>query len=125
MVIVNNTEQTLNQLTKKLTMSSAERRRGEFYIDETRDQFGPHVRWKSNDRVPFDDMLECFQILGWITQQERDNSNHARDVDTAAFIAEYRANYRGPTAEQRAEARAAFGAGAEVVDVITGCSYRV
>lgn len=109
----------------KWTMESAENKKNDFYIDETNSAFGPHVRWNSNNRVPFDDMLECFQHLGWITLQERENSAAARDADTAAFLAEYRANYRGPSEEERAEARAEFGAGATVVNVPTGRRYTV
>lgn len=103
----------------------AHKLRREFYVDETQDRFGPHVRWTINDRVPFDDMLECFEHLGWITWQERENSKLAREIDTQAFLAEYRKNYRGPSAEEVAEARAALGPGARVVNVITGHSYTV
>lgn len=112
-------------MIKQHDLDYAQKQRGAFYVDETRDQFGPHVRWKSNDRVPFDDMLEAFQALGWITQQERDNSREARDADVTAFLAEYRANYRGPSQEELAEARAEFGAGTTVVNVITGHRYTV
>ena len=107
------------------TMQSAQKYQGQFYIDETRSEFGPHVRWNSNNNVPFDDMLEAFQQLGWITQQERDNSRDARDADTARFLADYRKNYRGPSEEELSEARAAFGAGTTVVNVITGDRYTV
>ena len=107
------------------TMQSAQKYQGQFYIDFTCNKFGPHVRWNSNNRVPFDDMLEAFQQLGWITQQERDNSRDARDADTARFLADYRKNYRGPSEEELSEARAAFGEGATVVNVITGHRYTV
>lgn len=106
-------------------LEQARKLRKEFYVDETQDQFGPHVRWKSNDRVPFDDMLEGFQALGWITHQERMNSIRARKIDTEKFLAEYRKNYRGPSEEERAEARAALGAGTKITNVITGHTYRV
>jgi hypothetical protein len=109
----------------KWTLDYAQNKRDDFYIDFTGAEFGPHVRWNSNDQVPFDDMLECFQHLGWITLQERENSARARDADTAAFLADYRKNYTGPSEEERAEARAEFGAGATVVNAITGHRYRV
>ena len=112
-------------MIKQQDIENAKKYLDKFYLDETRDEFGPHVRWKSNDRVPFDDMLECFVALGWINNQERENSNAARDADTEAFFAEYRANYRGPSEEELFEARAAFGAGATVVNVITGDRYTV
>lgn len=109
----------------KRTMEFAKKSKDKFYIDFTNSKSGPHVRWNSNDRVPFDDMLECFQALGWITAQERENSVAARDADTAAFLEEYRKNYKGPSEEERAEARAAFGAGTTVVNAITGHRYTV
>lgn len=109
----------------KSDLEYAQKNRDSFYVDETQDRFGPHVRWKINDRVPFDDMLECFEHLGWITWQERENSKLARKIDTQAFLAEYRKNYCGPSAEEVAEARAALGPGARVVNVITGHSYTV
>ena len=109
----------------KWTLDCAQNKRDDFYIDFTSAEFGPHVRWNSNDQVPFDDMLECFQHLGWITALERENSARARDADTEAFLEDYRKNYTGPSEEERAEARAAFGAGAEVVNVFTGHRYRV
>ena len=109
----------------KHDLEYAAKQRDAFYIDETRSEFGPHVRWNSNNNVPFDDMLEAFQQLGWITQQDRDNSRAARDADTARFLADYRANYRGPSEEELSEARAAFGEGATVVNVITGDRYTV
>lgn len=112
-------------MIQQYDLDYAQKQRDAFHIDETQDQFGPHVRWNSNRRVPFDDMLACFQHLGWITQQERDNSRAARDADVAAAIAEYRANYRGPSEEELSEARAAFGAGTQVVNVLTGHRYTV
>ena len=94
----------------------------DFYIDETA---GSVVRWVSNDRVPFSDMLQEFLKAGLIDSQTVTNSNEAREQDTRKFLDAYRANYRGPTAEEKFEARAAFGAGATVVNVITGTSYVV
>jgi len=97
----------------------------QFYIDETNEHTGPVVRWNSNDRVPFDDMLQEFLQAGLIDRQTLVNSNEARRVETAQFLANYRANYRGPSEEERFEARAAFGPGARVVNVITGHEYVV
>lgn len=109
----------------KWTLESAKKHANDFYVDRSDDKFGAHVRWNSNDRVPFDDMLECFQHLGWIDLQTRENSAAVRYAETQAILAEYRANYTGPSAEDRVEARAAFGAGATVVNVITGDRYTV
>lgn len=97
----------------------------QFYIDETNEHTGPVVRWNSNDQVPFNDMLCEFLQAGLIDQQTLENSNEARKADTAKFLAQYRANYRGPSEEEKLEARAAFGPGARVVNVITGHEYVV
>ena len=70
------------------TMQSALKSKNDFYVDETRGDVGPHVRWNSNDRVPFDDMLEAFQTLGWIDSQTRKNSAVARDADIDAVLKE-------------------------------------
>lgn len=94
-----------------------------FYIDETNADTGPVVRWNSNDRVPFDDMLQDFVTMGWISYLIRSNSNDTRKAEDRAFLENYRANYKGPSDEERFEARAAFGAGAEVVNVITGTKW--
>jgi hypothetical protein len=34
------------------------RRKEDFYIDETDSTSGTVVRWRSNDRIPFGDMLQ-------------------------------------------------------------------
>lgn len=82
-----------------------------------KDEHGVY-RWKSNDRVPFDDMLECWNLDEETLQKCKD----ARDADNAAFFAEYRERMKDyePSDEERFEMRAAFGEGAEVVNVITG-----
>ena len=43
-----------------------------------------------------------------------------REAQTAAFLDSYRRSYNGPSEEEKAEMRAAFGSGATVVNVITG-----
>jgi hypothetical protein len=47
-------------------------------------------------------------------------SNAQRKKDTEVILAEYRKHDRAPSQEELAEMRAAFGEGAEVVNVITG-----
>jgi len=96
-----------------------------FYIDETNDATGPVVRWNSNDQVPFNDMLEEFQKAGLVDSLVVANSNEARAQETRKFLENYRANYRGPSDEEKLEARAEFGAGTRVYNVITGTSYVV
>ena len=96
-----------------------------FYIDETNDSTGPVVRWKSNDSVPPKDVLKEFLSLGLIDGTIFENSNSARSAELSKFLQDYRDNYRGPSQEELLEARAAFGAGTRVVNVITGTSYVV
>jgi hypothetical protein len=97
----------------------------QFYIDETNDATGPVVRWNSNNAIPFGDMLQEFVNAGWIDRQTENNSLVQRKVEDRRAIENYRKNYRGPSDEERFEARAAFGPGARVVNVLTGHAYTV
>jgi hypothetical protein len=97
----------------------------QFYVDETREDTGPVVRWLSNDRIPFPDMLQNFREAGWIDRQTERNSLEQRRVEDRAALEQYVKNYRGPSAEDLAEMRAEFGAGAQVVNVLTGHRYTV
>jgi hypothetical protein len=90
------------------------------YIDE----FGA-VRWKSNDRIPFDDKLAEFAALG--IEFNKNECIVSRDIEQREALkayAEAQAN-RTPEqiAEQRAEARAAMGPGVKMVNVLTGERY--
>lgn len=83
------------------------------YIDE----YGVY-RWLSNNRVPFDDMLEC-----WTDDEFQLNAcREARNKDDAEFMAEYRERMEDyePSDEELFEMRSAFGEDTEVVNVITG-----
>ena len=75
-------------------------------------------RFESNNQVPFDDYLE----EAGVSDETRAKCKVARDIDTAAFAAEYRERMKNhvPDAEERYEMRAAFGPGASVVNVFTG-----
>jgi hypothetical protein len=80
------------------------------------------LRWNTNNAVPFRDVCTIYfgNDVAAINRCQA-----ARDADTAAFCAEYRRNYnKGPSAEERAEARAAHGEGVELVNVITGTKFR-
>ncbi len=92
----------------------------QFYIDETNEATGPVVRWNSNDRIPFPDMLQDFVRAGWIDRLTEANSLDQRRVEDREAIMAYVANYRGPSMEERFEARAAFGPGVKLVDVFSG-----
>lgn len=99
----------------------------QFYIDETRKDTGPVVRWNSNDRIPFEDMLQTFLAQGWIDSQTLQNSLQTRKIEDAEAIQRYiKSRARtGYSDEERSEMRAAFGAGARVVDVFTGKTITV
>jgi hypothetical protein len=76
------------------------------------------IRWNSNDRVPPEDIVALAIHIGLPIDLAKTNA--ARDADLDKFLAEYRANYKGPTDEERYEARAAHGPGVTLVNVITG-----
>ena len=79
-------------------------------------------RWKSNNQALFDDTLENAGIPVPAAQKM------VRDELTAIALERYIEAQNNRSAEsireQRAEARAAFGAGVEVVNVLTGEKYR-
>ena len=82
------------------------------------------VRWQSNNRIPFADMLHKFVIARLITQEVADNSEVVRQEEVAVFLGEYKKARANRTPEQIAEEafemRAAFGEGETIVDVFTG-----
>lgn len=81
------------------------------------------IRWVSNGRVPPADVVALAAHIG--LEIDTAACTAARDSETADFLAEYRkARAGGPSAEERAEARAAFGPGTDLVDVITGHKWR-
>ena len=75
-------------------------------------------RWKSNNRIPFMDMLESWNL----DSETLEKCQAARKAEDQTFLAEYREQMKDyePSDEERFEMRAAFGEGAEVVNVITG-----
>ena len=76
------------------------------------------IRWNSNNCVLFDDAIALARHIGLPVDPIA--SAQARDIETRQFLAAYRKNSRKPTAEERAEMRAAFGPGKRVVNIITG-----
>ena len=84
-------------------------------------------RWDSNGQIPFSDMLNDFCELGLITQAVVDKSIEVRAIETAQFLESYKKAQTLRTADQIAEegfeARAAHGAGVELVNVFTGERY--
>lgn len=97
----------------------AERLLGKFATDATVDQNGI-VRWNSNGRVPPADILALWAHVGKPFNLEL--SNETRDVELSLSLADYRERQQDvlPSAEEMFEMRAAFGEGAEVVNIITG-----
>jgi hypothetical protein len=104
---------------KTLISVTIDRHASEFYLD------GNVARWASNNAVPPADCLAAMAKQNLLTAEQHAASVAKRDEETAAFIAEYRRTARAPSAEQRADMRAAFGAGATVVNVITGRKIRL
>ena len=86
--------------------------------DEIRTNINGGAFWnKSGNYLPAD----CAEILSYTDFPfSLEETNRAREAQTAAFLEDYRKNYTGPSAEERAEMKAAFGEGTTVVDIITG-----
>ena len=74
-------------------------------------------------RVLMDDMLE--KLLMVTDKAGREATRAARGAEVARELAEYRASYKGPSAEELAEMRAEFGDGTKVVNVLTGDEYEL
>jgi len=91
--------------------------------DEIRTNTCGGAFWNSNGNyLPAD----CAEILSYTDFPfSLEETRQAREAQTAAFLENYRKNYQGPSAEERAEMRAAFGKGATVVNVIIGERIRV
>jgi hypothetical protein len=83
------------------------------------------VRWTSNNRVMPKDCREILSHTAYRDFFSEEASRAAEDAETAAFLESYRKNYTGPSEEEKAEMRAAFGTGSTVVDVITGKRIRL
>ena len=66
-------------------------------------------------------MSDMIEKLSYVTDAFSVEATHAaRDDEVKESIAEYRRNYKGPSEEELAEMRAAFGPGQVVVNVLTG-----
>lgn len=83
------------------------------------------LRWKSNNSVPPTELLEL-----WKYENFEFDYNLALEVkrkEEIEFLNEYRENNKNRqlSTEERYEMKAAFGAGAEIVDIITGKKYKL
>ncbi len=65
-----------------------------------------------------DDFCEKLEYAGY--SFSRRATAKKREAEDAESLARYRENHTGMSAEEIAEARAAFGAGTTVVNVLTG-----
>lgn len=83
------------------------------------------VRWTSNNRVMPKDCREILSHTAYRDLFSEDASRAAEEAETAAFLESYRKNYKGPSEEEKAEMRAAFGTGITVCDIITGERIRL
>ena len=76
------------------------------------------IRWKSNGSYLMDDFCEMLEYAGY--QFSRKATAKSRNIQVKKCLKDYRMNYNGPSVEELAEMRAAFGTGETVVNVITG-----
>ena len=76
------------------------------------------IRWNSNGRYLMDDFCEKLEYAGYAFSREA--TAEKREAQNAESLAEYCRNDKGLTGEALAEARAAFGEGTTVVNILTG-----
>lgn len=101
----------------------AERLRESYYTDTYKED--GVIRWKSNGRVPPQDILEFWRHVKLRFNMAK--SQAARAKDDKAFLQQYRESQRQRqrTPEELSEMRNAFGEGTVVVDVLTGRKTRL
>ena len=80
---------------------------------------GAVFRWHSNAHIVPEDVLICVGVDPELIMV----CAEVRAKELQAVLEEYRANYKGPTPEERAEARAAHGPGSVLVNVLTGDTW--
>lgn len=85
------------------------------------------VRWKANGAVPPEEVLARMEADGVITHGIAERARQVSYQEAKAHIAAYqkRRAEQGYSSEERAEMRAAYGAGAEVYDILTGETFTV
>ncbi len=85
---------------------------------------GDVVRWVSNDRVPFLDMVTDFATLGLIADFQVEISENTRKIEETAFLKEYMISQANRSEEEkngeRMIAQAAFSLDAKVINVDKG-----
>ena len=80
------------------------------------------VRWKSNDKLAPQDILDEMFVDGVLDEEQLRYAKMIRNREQDAFLAEYRERMANHvhSDEELFEMRAAFGEGAVVVNAITG-----
>ena len=93
-----------------------------FYVDKFYFDDNEVVRWKSNDSVPPEDILEEMFVDGVLDEEQLRYAQMIRNREQVAFLVEYRERMANhvPSDEEMFEMRAAFGEGATVANAITG-----
>lgn len=91
--------------------------------EEIRTNMNGAAFWNNNGNYLPDDAAEILSHTDFPFSLEE--TNRARKAQNEAFLENYRKNYQGPTAEEQAEMRAAFGEGTTVVNVTTGKRTRL
>ena len=81
------------------------------------------ISWKSNGSYLPDDYCEKLEHAGYPFSREATKA--AREAQVSRELAEYRRNYRGPSAAEMDEMRAAFGEGTTVIDVLAGVKVQL
>lgn len=76
------------------------------------------IRWNSNGRYLMDDFCEKLEYAGY--PFSRKATADKREAQVEEELAQYRKNHKGFSQEELDEARAAFGEGTTVVNVLTG-----
>lgn len=90
-------------------------------LQDVEDMGADVLVWKSNGHNPMDDMLAAWVTVGCITMEQALATSAAHEMATEKFLRMYASQQPAEaSAEERAEMRAAFGPGAEVVDMVSG-----
>lgn len=76
------------------------------------------IKWNSNGRYLMDDFCEKLEYAGYAFSREATAKKCKAQNEES--LAAYRRNHNGLGAKELAEARAAFGKGTTVVNVLTG-----
>jgi len=104
--------------TEKMNWKEKDRiRKTELKNESHKDENGVW-RYNSNDHVPPSEVLECWGL----DKETMELCNQARENDTQKFLAKYRKQMENhvPSDKEMFEMQAAFGKGAQVVNVLTG-----